>query len=423
VNEYVSLGIFVFVYILIIGRIKFKIPIWVSMMIGAGLMIGFQVISPEAALKAIQWDVIVFIFSMFSIVTALDRAGVLRVIAVKMLSRTKSVNGLLLIFVAGMGLFSAFLEKEAIALMGIPIVVYISKQIGIRPAVLLIALAFGITIGSTMTPIGNPQNLLIAFQSGIAFPFTNFLKFLLVPTVINLFITYYILRVYFRKEIIKISYEKIIHENPSIADRHLAKLSIGILIATIIGFFVSEILKFLNIADINVSFIALGGAAALYALSGKRREIIQNVNYPVLVFFAAMFVVMAAVWSSGIIPTMMQYIPSPHPDDIWKNNAIISMTSVTLSQILNNVPFVTMYHYVMTSNGISGNDVSQWMMLAAASTVAGNLTILAAASNIIIMSAAESRGIKSFTFFEFFKIGIIVTIVNLVVFYFFVSII
>lgn len=422
VNEYVSLGIFVFVYILIVGRIRFKIPIWVSMMIGAALMIGLQVISPEAAFKAIQFNVIVFIFSMFSIVTALDRAGVLRVMAVKMLSQTKSANGLLLIFVVGMGLFSAFLEKEAIALMGIPIVIYISKQIGIRPAVLLIALAFGITIGSTMTPIGNPQNLIIAFQSGIAFPFTNFLKFLLVPTVINLFITYYILRFYFRKEIIKVSYDKIIHEDPSITNKPLAKLSIGILIATIIGFFVSEILKFLNIADINISFIALGGAVVLYALSKERREIIQNVNYPVLVFFATMFVVMAAVWSSGIIPTMMQDIPSPHPDDVWKNNAIISMTSVTLSQILNNVPFVTLYHYVMTNNGISGQDVSQWMMLAAASTIAGNLTILAAASNIIIMEAAESRGVKSFTFFEFFKIGIIVTLVNLAVFYFFISV-
>lgn len=393
------------------------------MMIGAALMIGLQVISPEAAFKAIQFNVIVFIFSMFSIVTALDRSGVLRVMAVKMLSRTKSANGLLLIFVVGMGLLSAFLEKEAIALMGIPIVIYISKQIGIRPAVLLIALAFGITIGSTMTPIGNPQNLIIAFQSGIAFPFTNFLKFLLVPTVINLFITYYILRVYFRKETIKVSYAKIIHENPSIANRHLAKLSIGILIATIIGFFVSEILEFLNIADINISFIALGGAVILYALSKERREIIQNVNYPILVFFAAMFVVIAAVWSSGIIPTMMQHIPSPHTDDIWKSNAIISMASVTLSQILNNVPFVTLYHYVMTDNGISGQDVSQWMMLAAASTIAGNLTILAAASNIIIMEAAESRGVKSFTFFEFFKIGIIVTLVNLAVYYFFISII
>jgi Na+/H+ antiporter NhaD/arsenite permease-like protein len=60
------------------------------------------------------------------------------------------------------------------------------------------------------------------------------------------------------------------------------------------------------------------------------------------------------------------------------------------------------------------------MMLAAASTIAGNLTILGAASNIIIIQAAESRGIKTFTFIEFFNIGIIVTLVNLAVFYFYI---
>jgi Na+/H+ antiporter NhaD/arsenite permease-like protein len=57
--------------------------------------------------------------------------------------------------------------------------------------------------------------------------------------------------------------------------------------------------------------------------------------------------------------------------------------------------------------------------LAAASTIAGNLTIVAAASNIIIIETAESRGIKAFTFFEFFKIGVIVTLVNIVVYYLF----
>ncbi|HEY6536046.1 MAG TPA: hypothetical protein VIY08_09695 [Candidatus Nitrosocosmicus sp.] len=76
---------------------------------------------------------------------------------------------------------------------------------------------------------------------------------------------------------------------------------------------------------------------------------------------------------------------------------------------------------VGSSSG-SGNDVyiGQWMMLAAASTIAGNLTILAAASNIIIIEAAESKGITPFSFFEFFKIGIIITIVNVAIYYIFI---
>jgi Na+/H+ antiporter NhaD/arsenite permease-like protein len=63
------------------------------------------------------------------------------------------------------------------------------------------------------------------------------------------------------------------------------------------------------------------------------------------------------------------------------------------------------------------------MMLAAASTISGNLTILAAASNIIIIEAAERRGVKAFTFVEFFKIGILVTAVNIAIYYLFMVII
>ncbi|MGB7956918.1 MAG: SLC13 family permease [Candidatus Nitrosopolaris sp.] len=171
-QQYIALAIFAVVYALIIvGRTKrYHIPIWVSMLIGAFLMIVFQVIGLEAAFKAINLDVIGFLFGMFSIVTSLDKSGVLRLVAMKMLSTANSLNSLLMIFVVGMGILSAFLVNDTIALLGIPLIIYISKQVGIRPLVLLIALAFGISVGSTMTPIGNPQNLLIAIQSGISLP-------------------------------------------------------------------------------------------------------------------------------------------------------------------------------------------------------------------------------------------------------------
>lgn len=102
-------------------------------------MIVFQVIGLESAFKSINLDVIGFLFGMFSIVTALDKSGVLRLVAIKMLARANSLDSLLMIFVVGMGILSAFLVNDTIALLGIPLIVYISKQVGIRPLVLLIA--------------------------------------------------------------------------------------------------------------------------------------------------------------------------------------------------------------------------------------------------------------------------------------------
>jgi Na+/H+ antiporter NhaD/arsenite permease-like protein len=301
----IAIAIFALVYFLIIfGRRRLNIPIWTSMMVGAALMVGFQIISIQSAFKSINLDVIGFLFGMFSIVSALDKSGVLTVISTKTLSRTENNPELILmIFVVGMGLLSAFLVNDTIALLGIPLVIYVSKRISIRSSILLIALSFGVTVGSAMTPIGNPQNLLIALQSKIPIPFTTFLRFLGIPTIVNLFVTYFILKVYYRKEFLMLKSNAKITSNyhhqshnaskkeqhtqenlishdddpnehatsligSQIVNPRLAKLSIAILLATIIGFIISDTIHFaFHIASLSLSVIAMLGATFLYALS------------------------------------------------------------------------------------------------------------------------------------------------------------
>jgi Na+/H+ antiporter NhaD/arsenite permease-like protein len=430
-QEYVALAVFGVVYALIIGRRRFGIPIWTAMLIGAALMVGLQVIGVEAALVSVNLEVIAFLFGMFSIVSALERAGVLRLIAIKMLAIAKTPSKLLMTFVVGMGLLCAFLVNDTIAVLGVPIVIYVARQAGIRSVVLLLALSFGVTVGSVMTPIGNPQNLLIAIQSGISIPFITFLMYLTVPTVVNLFVTYFILRVYYRKEItseyssisssIEIS-EKVSQQQ--VYEPRLAKISITILLVTIAGFIISEILHFLDIFNFSLSTVAMLGATAIYALSRERVEIVRMVDYSVLIFFGGMFVVTSALWSSGAVSILFtNYIPSPNPNDLVQSTTVISAASIGISQILSNVPFVALYNFVMIDSGFTGQHIDQWLMLAAASTIAGNLTILGAASNIIIIEAAESRGVYAFTFLEFFKVGSIITAANITVYYFFIVLI
>jgi Na+/H+ antiporter NhaD/arsenite permease-like protein len=465
-QPYIATAIFVIVYILIIfGRKgKFVIPIWTSMIIGAAFMVCFQIISIDSAFKSINLDVIGFLFGMFSIVSALDISGVLKKVAIKMLSLTNGNPDLMLmVFVVGMGLLSAFLVNDTIAVLGVPLILHITRQTGIRPQVFLIALSFGITIGSAMTPIGNPQNLLIAIQSGISFPFLTFIKVLSIPTLINLIVTFFILKIYFKRDLevgsrglsnnhldrkynitSELTYSKASSalnndndDNSVIVNPLLAKISIIILLLTITGFIISEVLQFIFHLNSNfspLSIIALLGATALYALCKERRTIFASVDYSVIIFFVAMFIFTSGLWSSGIISQLISYFPTPDRNDTFQSNAIISLISITLSQILSNVPFVALYNHVMISNGFASsisdnvgennlskeNTTSQWVMLAASSTIAGNLTILAAASNIIVIESAETRGLKAFSFIEFFKIGAILTLVNIMIFYVFI---
>lgn len=423
-QEYIALAVFAIVYALIVCRRRFGVPIWAAMLIGAALMVAFQVVGVSTAFASVNLDVIAFLFGMFSIVAAMDRAGVLQRIALKMLSLARTPNRLLFVFVAGMGLLAAFAVNDTIALLAIPLVVYIAKHSGIRPAVLFIALAFGITIGSTMTPIGNPQNLLIAIQSGIASPFVTFVKYLAAPTAVNLLATYGILRILYRKEIpthFELSSQEMSEKMDANYDPRLAKISVGILIATVAGFVVSELIEMVGFYSLNLSSIAMIGGAAVYALSSRRIEIMKRVDYSILIFFAAMFVVTGAMWQSGAVSKiLLGHIPQPDPGDLRQSAAVISAASIGVSQVLSNVPFVALYDPVLTNAGIDGNHVGQWMMLAAASTIAGNLTVLGAASNVIIIEAAESRRVSAFSFVEFTKAGCIVTAANIVVYYVFI---
>jgi Na+/H+ antiporter NhaD/arsenite permease-like protein len=111
----------------------------------------------------------------------------------------------------------------------------------IKPAPLLITLAFEITIGSMMTPMGNPQNLLISLHSGMEFPLFTFLRYLVLPTIACLLCTYFIIKKYYKKEFSN----EIISQTVTgaILDTGLAKKSSILLIITVIGFFAIGVVK------------------------------------------------------------------------------------------------------------------------------------------------------------------------------------
>ena len=415
------------------------------MFIGAIFMVITQTISIQQVIGAINFHVIGFLFGMFSIMSALNKSGVLQSFAIRMISKSKnSPSTLLAIFIIGMGLLSAFLVNDTVAILGVVIIAFVIRQIKrLNPQVLLIGLAFGISIGSTMTPIGNPQNLLISLQSGIDAPLTTFLIVLGLPTIISLLVTTILLKFYFKNKLLLSDVEEEEQQQQQIQfsvnaldsttlknsiesiikDTKYAKISIFALFITIIGFILTEILFYLKIANIELSLIALLGAGILYTLSKQRKEILLGVDYRTLIFFISMFIFTSALWYSGTISNLIQTFPNPNPNDVFQSSVIITLSSLGLSQLLSNVPFVSLYNYIMIDNGFTETNVDQWMMLAASSTIAGNLTILGAASNIIIIQTAESKGIRPFTFWEFFKIGIIITSISSIVFFLFIVVI
>lgn len=155
----------------------------------------------------------------------------------------------------------------------------------------------------------------------------------------------------------------------------------------------------------------------MLAYSRDKIAVLKHMNWGIIVLFIAMFVFMDALAKSGIIAMlagMLSPLQLDDADDPTSPSTILAIVSIStfLSQFMSNVPFVAFYLNVMHEHGFSSDDIKAWVTLAGASTLAGNLTILGAASNLIILEAARKDG---FTFLEFFKIGSLVTLLNMLI--------
>jgi Na+/H+ antiporter NhaD/arsenite permease-like protein len=165
--------------------------------------------------------------------------------------------------------------------------------------------------------------------------------------------------------------------------------------------------------DFRLTYIALAAALPIDLRSPRRLEIVRRIDWNTLIFFAAMFVLMTSVWESGIF---QRIIGSSHLDLV--STGMILMVSIVLSQLVSNVPLVALYLPMLMQLGASTRGL---MGLAAGSTIAGNLTVLGAASNVIVIQNAEKRTGETLTFLDFMRIGVPLTLVNALVYWLFLS--
>jgi len=289
------------------------------------------------------------------------------------------------------------------------VMLQIARKTGIPTKLLLLSLAYSVTIGSVMSPIGNPQNLLVAINGNIPSPFITFLRSLAVPTLINLLLTYLLLKFFYRRHL---KNEPVSQSADPITDPRLARLSKVSLIIIVILVVAKITISFLGLGtDFQLTYIALAAALPILLLSPKRFEILRGIDWTTLIFFAAMFVLMQTVWDSGYFQSI---IANLHLN--LQSSGIIMAVSILLSQLISNVPLVALYLPVLSHLGAAAKEM---MALAAGSTIAGNLSILGAASNVIIIQNAEKKAAETLTFWEFARVGIPVTAVNAVVYWLF----
>ena len=398
---FVLLAVFILIAVRQVGR--FRLQIWHVMLGGAVAVLVTLQISPVKALESINLDVMFFLFGMFVVGEALEQSGYLEHLSYKLFKRARTTDQLVLLMIFGLGTASALLMNDTLAIIGTPVVLAMSKRHEMSPKLMMLVLAFAITIGSVVSPIGNPQNLLIALGGGMDNSFVTFARYLLAPTLLNLLLAYLVLRLFFRKEF---HTRPLVHEDVPLRDPKLAMLAKAslVMILALVALKISIVAAGIDF-DLRLTYVALAASLPILAMSPKRAEILKGVDWTTLVFFASMFVLMAAVWNSGFFQSLIED---------WgievAGIAMIIVISVLLSQVISNVPLVALYIPMLVAAGAGDRG---FMALAAGSTIAGNMLILGAASNVIIIQNAEKKANETLTFWDFARVGIPLTAINI----------
>lgn len=190
VNFAIGFGVICYLVVMLVARSKRpELPVWSIMSFAMFIVVISGIVRLDEIDSLINLDVILFLIGMFSIVSILDYSGVIDLMAMWFVTRFKTRYKILLALSLVYGLLSAYTVNDALTLMGTPVALSISRAIGVDLKVLLLLIAFSITIGSVMSPVGNPQNMLISSSSGMPAPFIAFTVKLAIPTIINLLVT------------------------------------------------------------------------------------------------------------------------------------------------------------------------------------------------------------------------------------------
>jgi Na+/H+ antiporter NhaD/arsenite permease-like protein len=396
-REFLAVAIFCLTYLLISGRQLKILPLNrpAAALLGAVLMVACSVMTPEQAYRAVDYDTLVLLLGMMIISAYLFLAGFFDWAADEILRHAPTPQALLLSLVLVSGSLSALLVNDTMCLMLTPLVVAVMVRGGLPLRPYLLALAMSANLGSVATLVGNPQNMIIGHLSRI--PFLRFSASLLPVAAVGLALEYAVLRVGFRKELRSAVIQRP-DTKPRPLDRRLLVLAFSVLALVFAGF----------VAGLDLSWTALAGGALLMVLARRdTHEVLKIVDWHLLLFFAALFIVVEGLSSTGLPDQAFHRMHSLFGTTAAAQAWNFGWFSVLGSNVFSNVPFV------LVAGKWINNFVQpelMWKVMALATTLAGNLTLLGSVANIIVVESAR-RHIQ-FGFWDYARFGIPVTVVT-----------
>lgn len=357
-----------------------------TLIVVSGLFLDFY--SEEQAVASVDFNTLGLLLGMMILVALLEPTGFFEFLAVWAARLSKGHPLRLLIMLGAVTtVISMFLDNVTTVVLIAPVTILICEILGISPQPLLMAEALLSDTGGVATLVGDPPNVLIASAAGLSF--TDFLTHSLPIVVIVWFAALGLLRYLFRRELAEIprDREAILRLDPKevLKDRKGAsKILIIVLIAVIL-------LLLEDVFHIRPSLIALGCASlGLVWLRPNVRETLKQIEWDVLAFFAALFIMVGGMEQAGVMHSLAELITQAKGlPPVWLGIALMWIVAI-LSAIIDNIPITIALIPVVLELGAAGiNPMPLWWALAFGAGFGGNGTIIGSTANVVVASLSE----------------------------------
>ncbi|MFB4295746.1 ArsB/NhaD family transporter [Actinomadura sp. NTSP31] len=408
-----AVTIFVVAYVLIASE---KVPRTAVALGGAALMLLLHITDAGTAFfserTGVDWNVVFLLLGMMVIVSVLRQTGVFEYVAIWAAKRARGkpyrLMVMLVVITAGA---SALLDNVTTVLLVVPVTFLVCERLGLDVVPYLMAEVMASNIGGTATLVGDPPNIIIASRGGLTF---NEFLVNLAPLVVGLVAVFCLLcRWLFRSAFVydpdRAAEVMALREKEAITDRRLLWQGLAVLVAVIAAFVLHPVL------DYEPSVVALLGAGLLVAATKVTTEqALAEVEWPTLVFFAGLFIMVGGLVETGVIADVSRAATDLTGGNLGAASMLLLGASGLLSAIVDNIPYVATMSPIVSDlvqqhPGTEGHVL--WWALALGSDLGGNATAIGASANVVVLGIAARNG-TPIGFWTFTRYGLIVTAVT-----------
>jgi Na+/H+ antiporter NhaD/arsenite permease-like protein/predicted MFS family arabinose efflux permease len=362
-------------------------------LVGASLMVGAGVLPLDKAGRAVDFNTITLLLGIMIVVANLRLSGFFALANAWAVRHVHRPIVLLAAVTIVSGLFSAFLVNDAICLVLSPLVLELTLHLRRQPMPYLLAVAMASNIGSTATITGNPQNMLIGSFSHL--PYAQFTFALAPVALVGLVLTVLFLALAYPKEFR--AGDRLAAVSPAV------RVQKALLLRALLATGVMVALFFAGQPPAKVAIVI--GGLLLLTRRLKSERIYAEIDWSLLLMFVGLFIIVAGAEQALLTPDLRAAAGRWHLDQV----PMLSLVTAVLSNLVSNVPAVLVLRPFI--DALPKPDTA-WLVVAMASTLAGNFTVLGSIANLIVVQKAASRGV-SIDFWDYFKVGAPLTVLTI----------